>query len=105
MTPQPVSIIGNILAYDFRQNDSYKDPSSFGQKQLPSGEWVMFTGDANQSDMPSYDIQGLDKDAWLQQNGIFSQYNNTDFDLNGDTNGADKALWSGNNGVSSRVPK
>ncbi len=105
MTPTPVPILDGTLTYFFPQSDSYKDLASFGQKELPSGKWAMFAGDADQSDMPSYDIQGLDKDAWQQKNGIFSQYSNTDFDLNGDTNGADKALWFGNNGVSSRVPK
>ena len=65
----------------------------------------MFTGDADQTDFPSYDIQGTDKTLWLDNNGLFQQYIIPDFNLDGDVNGGDKALWDLNNGVSSRVPK
>jgi len=53
MTPQPVDVIGSTLTYDFRLADSYRDQTSFGQKQIPTGEWTMFAGDADQSDFPS----------------------------------------------------
>ncbi len=105
MSPIAISVNNGMLTYDFRQNDTYRDITSYGQKQLPTGEWVMFAGDGNQLDMPSYDIQAQDKALWLIENGVFNQYTNTDFNLDGDVNGADKALWDANNGVSSRVPK
>jgi len=56
MTPQPVGIVNSTLTYDFRTSDSYRDPTSFGQRQTSTGEWVMFAGDADQSDFPSFDI-------------------------------------------------
>jgi len=58
MTPQSVDVIGNTLTYDFRLTDSYRDPTSSGQKQTSTGKWMMFAGDADQSDFPSFDIQG-----------------------------------------------
>jgi len=79
MSPTTVAVSNGKLVYDFTTADSYRDPTSFGQKQLPTGEWTMFAGDADQADFPSYDIQGTDKTLWL--------------------------LWFENNGISSRVPK
>ncbi len=105
MSPNPIEINNGVLAYDFTLNDSYRDATGFGQKQLPTGEWVMFTGDASQLDMPSFDINGADKAIWVLNNGIFDYYSSPDFDLNGDVNGQDKSLWDSNNGISSRVPK
>jgi len=105
MTPQPIDVINNTLTYDFRLTDSYRDPTSFGQKQTQTGEWLMFTGDGNQNDMPSYDITGQDKSVWVEKNGVFDAYLLSDFNLDGDVNGQDKILWFGNNGISSRVPK
>ncbi len=105
MTPQKVSIVNKTLSWDFRYSDSYKDATSYGQKEILPGTWVMFAGDGDQSDFPSFDIKGTDKTLWLNNNGIFQQYEISDFDLNGDVNGADKVLWFENNGVSSRVPK
>jgi len=69
------------------------------------GEWVMFAGDADQSDFPSFDIKGTDKTIWFDNNGIFDYYFSPDFNLDGDINGQDKSLWFENNGISSRVPK
>ena len=105
MTPQPVGVVGNRLTYDFRLADSFRDPTSFGQKQLPTGEWTMYAGDADQSDFPSFDIKGTDKTIWFDNNGVFDYYFSPDFNLDGDINGQDKSLWFENNGISSRVPK
>ncbi len=106
MTPQAIPIVNNLVSYDFRTANTYKDLTSFGQKELPSGEWSMFAGDGNQEyDFPSYDISGPDKTIWLEDNGVFNMYMMPDFNLDGDINGADKILWTENNGVSSRVPK
>ncbi len=105
MTPQPIDVINNVLVYDFRLGDSYRDQTSFGQKQLPTGSWCLFAGDADQYDFPSFDINGTDKTIWFDNNGIFDYYFSPDFNLDGDINGQDKSLWFENNGISSRVPK
>ncbi len=106
MTPQAIMIVNNTLTYDFTLADSYNGGGTgTGQKQLPSGKWVMLAGDADQSDFPSYDIVGSDKISWEDNNGAFDYYTAPDFDMNGDVNGADKVFWFDNNGVSSRVPK
>jgi len=105
MTPAAIGVNNGVLAYDFRLSDSYRDPTSFGQKQLSTGEWSMYAGDADQSDFPSYDIQGTDKTVWFDNNGVFDYYLSPDFNLDGDVNGQDKAIWFSNNGISSRVPR
>lgn len=105
MSPNPVDIQNNVLKYDFRRRDSYKLVTSFGQKQSPTGQWLMFAGDANQMDSPSFDVNGIDKIEWSGTNGGFGYYFSSDFNLDGDINGQDKILWFYNNGVSSRVPK
>ncbi len=105
MTPEKILISNNILSYDFRNANSYKDATSFGQKEIKFGIWSMYAGDADQSDFPSYDISGQDKTPWEITNGIFDQYQITDFNMDGDVNGADKIFWFNNNGISSRVPK
>jgi len=105
MTPEKIEIVNGTLTYDFRTSNSFRNSTSFGQKQLPTGEWAMYAGDVDQSDFPSYDIIGTDKSVWVDENGIFDNYLGTDFNLDGDVNGQDKALWFDNNGISSRVPK
>jgi len=105
MSPTLLPIIGGTLTYDFMSSNSYRDATSFGQKQLPDGKWAMFAGDGDQNDLPSFDITGNDKAVWFDSNGQFDQYKVSDFDLNGDVNGGDKAYWFDNNGISSRVPK
>ncbi len=105
MTPTAIGVTNGVLAHDFRLSDSYRDPTSFGQKQLSTGEWSMYAGDADQSDFPSYDIQGTDKLIWFDNNGVFDTYISPDFNLDGDVNGQDKAIWFDNNGISSRVPR
>lgn len=105
MSPQPVNINNGVFRYNFSLVDSYRDATSFGQKQLADGTWAMFAGDIDQSDLPSYDINSNDKSIWFDNNGIFKNYLPADMNLDGDINGEDKALWENNNGVSSRVQR
>jgi len=104
MSPAPIPIIDNGLTYDFTLNDSYRDNTCYGQINM-GDKWAMFAADANQTEMPSYDINGSDKGIWDDDNGVFDCYLPGDFNLDGDANGADKSLWVENNGISSRVPK
>ncbi len=105
MTPYEIPILDGVLTYDFSTQDSYKDPTSYGQKQLASDVWGMFCCDGNQHDIPSFDINGNDKTIWFDNNGFFDLYIPADYNMDGDINGADKAIWTENNGISSRVPK
>jgi len=91
MSPNPAAISGRSLVYDFRVADSYRDATSFGQKQISANNWVMFAGDGSQiADVVSYDINGTDKSIWTDDNGLFLQYLTTDFNLDGDVTGEDK---------------
>ncbi len=105
MTPQAVDVVNNTLTYDFRTANSYGTSSSYGQKQLPTGEWCLYAGDISSGSLKSYDINGADKATWLTSNGLFDDYLPADLNLNGDVNGNDKAVWLSNNGVFSSVPK
>jgi|GEM_PF-3346787 len=108
MTPHPVYVNGRSITHDFRITNSYtggETGGGFGQKQMSDSTWAMFVGDADQSDLPSFQITGSDKSLWFDNNGIFGQYLTPDFNLDGDVNGGDKELWIENNGISSRVPK
>ncbi len=104
MTPQPVSIVNNTLTFDFRSSNSYNNFSDDGQKQLPDGNWCLYVGNINQMES-GYDINGADKAAWANDNGLFNDYYSADLNMDGDVNGADKALWNTNNGIFSSVLK
>ncbi len=107
LTPDPVPVVNFSINYDFRTANSYIQTNGFGfgQKQMPSGDWVMFAGEGQQDDPSSYDVNGFDKAFWIENNGLFNLYHNADFDLSGDVSGSDKNLWLSNNGVFSGAPK
>jgi len=101
-----LSANGGQVNHDFRVQDSWVNGTSFGQIQVRPGEYAMYGADGDQiPDIFSYDINAVDKTTWLAENGIFGQYLFTDFNLDGDTNGGDKIIWSRNNGIASGVPK
>jgi len=91
----------SLFMYNFRQQDSYHSSTTFGQKQLPNGDWSLFTGDIN----GDYDINGADNSIRSIQNGTFGKYMKGDINLDADVNGTDRGLWSPNSGYSSGVPK
>lgn len=107
MSAMPVDIINNTISYDFRIQNSYTGPSGtgFGQKALSNGNWALFAGNADQSNMLGFEITGADRVLWQVENGNFGVYDVTDFDFNGDVSGQDRVVWSYNNGVSSAVPR
>jgi len=106
MSPQPIQIENGTLTYDFRAEDSYNgNGTGYGQREVAPGTWAMYAGDADQSDLISYDINGSDNNMWIEQNGSFNVYLPADCNLDGDVNGADKGSWVINNGLSSRVPR
>lgn len=106
MSPQPVAVVDGTIMYDFRVRDSYRVSTSYGQKQMPSGDWVMLAGDVDQvTDDFSYDINAYDKVDWVEDNGVFGYYKCSDLNLDGDVSMQDKSLWAANNGKLSAVPK
>ena len=60
MSPAKVSLANNRISYDFSAQDSYTAGNGFGQKNL-SSVWALYTGDFDQFDFPSYDINGKTK--------------------------------------------
>lgn len=100
-TVNTVEIINNTLTFDFR-NPPPNDvtPSNYGYKEIQPNVWGMYAGDANKTPAANgYDINAGDKAGWLDNNGTYDQYLNTDLNLNGTVDGADKLLWDLNNGI------
>ncbi len=106
MSDAPIDISNNTLTLDFRNQESYRTSTSFGQKEMLPGVFAMYAGDSDQvKDFPSYDLNGFDNIIWRDQNGFFDTYSSGDYNLDCDVSGADKQIWSYNNGLASRVPK
>ncbi len=105
MSPTAINVAQGAISYDFRSGDSYSNGGQ-GQKQLSAGVWAMFAGDGDQlQDLNGYDINGTDNVNWLPQNGGFNIYAAGDYNLDGEVSGADKILWSANNGVYSSLDR
>lgn len=106
MSHEPLSMATGLY-YDFALEEGYKGSNGVSQKKLAGNgfPWLMIAGDSDQSDLPSYDINGNDKILWSLENGAFNQYTAPDFNMDGDVNGADRLKFVENNGIFSNVPK
>jgi len=105
-TPVKLDIsAGAPIRFDFTSNQSRTLGS--GQKQLSSGEYVMYVGDANQmvDAQAGQDINGNDNAQIVNNNGLFDLYTPDDLNFSGDVSGADRALWNNNNGLFNALPK
>lgn len=107
MSAKPIQVKQGAFVYDFRAENSYDggNGTGAGQREVAPGVFAMYTGDVDQSDLISYDINGRDRNLWMLENGKFNVYSPADCNLDGEVNGADKSGWIANNGRSSRVPK
>jgi hypothetical protein len=106
MSHEKVAVTNDSIAYDFRNQQSYRGLLGFGQKEIEPGVFVMYGGNGEQilTLSSDTDINVKDKDDWLDANGDHSSYYKDDFDMNGDVNVQDKSLWLENNGIFSDVP-
>lgn len=104
MTAQPVAITNDTLSFNFGLTNGYIG-SGFGQKQLSTGVWALYSSNADQSNPTGYEITGADKLLWQNSNGIFNSYRVEDFNMDGDINGQDRLIWDPNNGISSGIPR
>jgi|GEM_PF-1120912 len=117
MTPEPVTVnMNGRIFYDFTLADSYVGPNpdnplGAGQLEVLPGVFAMYNSDgeqvldASQAFNPSYNITGADKTVWQSQNGVFNLYQAADYNMNGDTNGADLIPFEIFNGTFSVVPR
>lgn len=106
MTDVPISLpTSGTSAYSFKVNYGYNVGLGQSQIMLPNGEYGMLMGDGDPSGVAGYDLNGSDLIKWQVQNGMFNNYLQGDFNLNGDVNGMDKALMLPNNGIFSTVPR
>ena len=55
------------------------------------------------NDLTGYDINAGDQTVQNQQNGLFSQYLSSDYNMDGEVTGQDKTVWVRNNGLYSQM--
>ncbi len=107
MSPRPVPIENGVMSFDFRANQSYTRLLGDGQKEISEGVYVMYAGNGDQTlaSASLKDINANDLSKWTEENGDHSGYYFQDYDLNGDVNVHDKAIWLTNNGVFTDVDR
>jgi hypothetical protein len=101
MTPSPIPISEGVISYDFTKNQSFIRLLGNGQKEVKPGVFAMFAGNGDQAlalESPK-DINANDISLWARDNGRHSGYYSQDYNLNGDVNVQDKAIWLENNGI------
>jgi hypothetical protein len=101
MSGTPVTLSSGMPLYDF--TSSYGQMYHFndipGCKQLSTGVWGMFAGDANASGL----IDNVDLNAWRNNMG-FSGYNTADFNLSSFIDNVDLTVWRTNYGNTTGLP-
>ncbi len=108
MTPNPIEIDeSGTISFDFRANQSYTRLFGDGQKEVNPGVFAMYAGNGDQvlTEASIKDINANDLSLWTAENGDHSGYYFQDYDLNGDVNVHDKAIWLTNNGVFTDVDR
>ncbi|RLD57298.1 MAG: hypothetical protein DRJ05_09935 [Bacteroidetes bacterium] len=100
MSAVPLTESGGIYSYDF-SSASGQSYDTGSQKDLGSGVYGMFAGDANADGI----INDTDKDpVWNTQAGI-AGYLSADLNMDGQCNNKDKDdLWFPNRGCQSQIP-
>ncbi len=107
MTPRPILVEDGVISFDFRANQSYIRLLGNGQKEIQPGVFAMYSGNGDQILAPesAKDINSNDVSLWARDNGKHSGYYFQDYDLSGDVNVHDKAIWLLNNGVFTDVDR
>ncbi len=104
LSPMTVPFVaGQTTSFDFSIQNSYLGGGT-GQRNLGSGRWSMYVGDPA-PDINGYDINGEDKLLWSTQNGLFLQYLEGDYNMDGEVTGEDNLLFYLNLGLFSGIPK
>jgi hypothetical protein len=102
MSANALTQIAGVYTYNFTTgaNQAYGNGAD-GQKEIATGIWGMFGGDANADG----NIETADKTIWGTMAGT-KGYNNSDFDMSTQINNEDKNdIWIGNVGAASQVPE
>lgn len=107
MTPTPMPVVNGIVTYDFRENQTFTRLFGNGQKEVKPGVYAMYAGNGDQFTAPESpkDINSNDVSLWARDNGFHSGYYLQDYNLSGDVNVHDKAIWLVNNGVFTDVDR
>ncbi len=93
--------VGGIYSYDYTTSIDQVHGGTLGHKQLASGIWGMFAGNADGSNM----IDISDKTFWMNDAAEMQDYYKSDFNLDTQVNNKDKDdLLVPNLGKVSQVP-
>jgi len=117
MTRNAMPITNGRITYDFRDNNityvgaNPATPLGVGLFETTNGLFAMYAADGEQikdatiAQNPSYNITGDDKTVWVSRSGTFAIYQVSDYNMDGDTSGADKIPWDRHFGKFSVVPR
>ncbi len=101
--PETILCCNNDTRLDFTNKDSYRGLLSSGQKEVETGIYAMYAGNANQNGIDRVDLNFGDKSEFLKELGQNSSYYIGDFDMNGDVNFKDLGFLLSNIGVFSGI--
>jgi PKD repeat protein len=92
---------GGVYSYDYTTSMGQVHGGILGHKQLASGIWGMFAGNADGSNL----IDITDKTFWMNDAAEMQDYYKSDFNLDTQVNNKDKDdFWVPNLGKGSQVP-
>ena len=102
LSAYPLSATGYLYNFNFTNGESQVYGGSAGHKELSSGIWGMFSGNA----LPDAQIDNKDKnDVWEIEKGSLGYYNG-DLDMDRQVDASDKQVnWESNVGKASNVPE
>lgn len=96
---------GDRLVHNFGRSDTGPFFGAHQVEPLNDGRWAMIAGNPVQDTaFDAQEINGLDVAAWSIDNGDNDVYLPTDFNLDGDVNGADKILQQSKSGLFVAIP-
>ena len=101
--PEKILCCNNDMRLDYSNKDSYRGLLSSGQKEVESGIYAMYAGNAKQNGIDRVDLNFGDKAEFLKELGQNSSYYIGDFDMNGDVNFKDLGFLLSNIGVFSGI--
>lgn len=102
MSAFPMSDISGVFNYDFTDQEDKAFGGLLAQHEIATGVWGMIAGDGNCDGYVNISDKSV---VWETQAGK-AEYNNGDFDMNGQVVNPDKNdYWITNSGSDSQVPK
>jgi len=103
----PVNVHANKFTFNFTTNQIPPYNGVYFWHVDLNGDGLFGAVPANGDQSTTYDlrvINSFDRAVWAADNGLFDQYLVSDYNLDGDVNGADKIVWSQTHNLAVFVP-